>query len=186
MGHPAVLLRRDPLCRRPRAVRLPGDDLHPDVRRAGADHRQHPGRCSLGFHRQHPGDVCRAEHGPADVRRSMAAGDADRRRRRQHAGDRLGRRGRPDGVGARRLYLWLPPEMDLGNRPRLCGKHCHPHVPECPAVYRSDVAAADRRLHLPPAITSAKIAATGRGRAVFFRSLYLCIHHHMGSISKRS
>src|SRR5688572_10785503 len=60
----------------------------------------------------------------------MAAGDADGGHRRVAAVHRLGGRRRADGAGARRLYLFRAPEMDLGHSSGIRGGHHRPYRPQ--------------------------------------------------------
>ncbi len=81
------------------------------------------GRHRLRHHRQHPHHVRGAVDGSADEPWPLAAGHIDRGRGWLVALDRLGRRRGADGAGAWGLYLHGAPEVDLGDRARLCRFH---------------------------------------------------------------
>src|SRR4029078_2840320 len=64
----------------------------------------------------------------------MAADNAYLRGGRQPAGDRLGRRSRPDGPGGQSLHILAASALDMGDRARLCGEHPRPSVAEFASV----------------------------------------------------
>ena len=84
VGHPLVFLRCDSVCGGAGPVRLPGSRFPVYVPRFRCHECQRHRGFSVRHGGQHPGDVRRAYHGSGHVPRPMAAGDPDRRRRRQH------------------------------------------------------------------------------------------------------
>ena len=108
----------------------------------GADHRQRAGGADVGGAGQHPDDGGGAADGAGDGWRPVAAGDPDRRRRRQPAVDRLRRRGGADGPGARPVHVLQPPQVELGDRAGLCRQRRGALAGERAPVHRAGVSAA--------------------------------------------